>query len=402
MNPFKFPDKAWNIPESGNGVPDLLDEARWELDWLMRMQSPDGGVYHKLTSQKWFQGMPQDETNPRYFFERTTHDTASAAAVFASASRLWRPFDTHTSDLYLQRALKAWDFLKLHPRAVPEGGFHNPSGNATGEYRDADDVDNRLWAAAELYRTTGKPEYREYFEAWWTKSPAHPWGWNDWQHFSRCAYWAYMRSAWPDGNAAVKEDIRKALIRNAEAVFSLTYANPYRNGARLDVPDWIGWGAFTQSTRYAFVLLQAWTVTKDERFRTAALLNLDAQLGAHPLSLCFITGLGSVSPKDPLHLPSLYDGVTAPVPGLPIFGPTAHLPQKEPYYAATQRDENSFPPARDTLDPYPILRRFVDSHKLVPMTEFTIVNMAVCTAVFHLLKPVPGLSTHDQDRAAEK
>ena len=398
MDPTTFPDKAWNIPESGNGIPDLLDEARWELDWLMRMQSPDGGVYHKLTSQKWFQGMPHEETSPRYFFERTTHDTASTAAVFAGAARLWRPFDKAASDAYLERALKAWAFLTLHPRAVPDGGFRNPSGNTTGEYRDTEDVDNRLWAAAELYRTTGKAEFKDYFESWWSKSPAHSWGWNDWQHFYRCAYWAYMQATWPDGDAGIRGEIRKDLTRNAERVVSLTYTNPYRNGARLDVPDWIGWGAFTQSTRYAFLLLQAWSVTGDRRFRTAALLNLDAQLGAHPLSLCFITGLGSVSPSDPLHLPSVYDRAEAPVPGLPIFGPAAHLPHKEPYYAATQKDDNSFPYCRDTLDPYPILRRFIDSHKLVPLTEFTIVHMAVCTTVFHLLRPASDMDAHNRDR----
>lgn len=389
MDPGKFQDNTWNIPESGNGIPDVLDEARWELDWLMRMQAPDGGVYHKLTSQRWFQGMPQDETNPRYFFERTTHDTASAAAVFACASRVWRPFDKVASDAYLNRAVKAWKFLKLHPRTVPEGGFRNPPGNTTGEYCDAEDIDNRLWAAAELYRTTGKPEFREFFETWWTGSQSHPWGWNDWQHFYRCAYWAYLRSAWKDGDGAIKADIHKALVRNADAVVSLTYAHPYRNGARLDVPEWIGWGAFTQSTRYSFLLLQAWSLTREDRFRTAALLNLDAQLGAHPLSMCFIRGLGTRSPQDPLHLASIHDRVKAPVPGLPIFGPCAHLPNKQPYYAPAQSDENSFPPSRDTLDPYPILRRFIDSHKLVPMTEFTIVNIATCAAVFHLLRPSP-------------
>ena len=81
MDPGKFPDGTWNIPESGNGVPDILDEAKWELDWILKMQQSDGGVYHKLTSQSWFQGMPQADIGPRYFFERTTHETASAAAV---------------------------------------------------------------------------------------------------------------------------------------------------------------------------------------------------------------------------------------------------------------------------------------------------------------------------------
>lgn len=386
IDPHRFSDGSWNIPESGNGIPDILDEARWEVDWLMRMQRSDGAVYHKLTSQKWFEGMPQDESNPRYFFECTTHDTASAAAIFARAAALWKPYSEATAELYLQRAQKAWSFLEKHPKDIPKGGFRNPPGNTTGEYRDQEDEDNRLWAAAELYRTTGRQEYREYFESWCNANPNFPWGWNDWQHFYRCAYWAYLRSEWPDANARLKKEILKRLIQNAEEIVQLTMSNPYRNGAKLDTPAWIGWGAFTQSSKYAFPLLQAWSFIQDEKYTKAALMNLDAQLGANPLSLCFITGLGSRGPQDPLHHPSLHDGVEEPVPGIPIFGVAAHLPNNQPYYIMSQDDMNSFPPSKDTRDPYPVLRRYIDAHELVPMSEFTIVNMAVTTAVLNLLR----------------
>jgi photosystem II stability/assembly factor-like uncharacterized protein len=387
MAPDKFPDGSWNIPESGNGVPDLLDESRWEVDWIVKVQQSDGGVHHKLTSQKWFNAMPQEERSPRLLFERTTHDTASATAVLASAARLWKPYDGKIADGYLRRALMGWNFLKQHPLPTPDGGFRNPSGNTTGEYRDAEDVDNRLWAAAELYRTTGEAEYRDYFESWWARNREHPWGWNEWQHFYRCAYWAYLMSPWPDSSYGIKREIQKSFLHRADEVLARTYANPYRNGARLDVPEWIGWGSFIQSTKYAFVLLQADYVDKTTKYRTAALLNLDAQLGANPLSFSFITGLGRRFPRDPLHLPSLYDGVEDPIPGLPIFGVAAHLPTRPPYYVAVQSDENSFPRSRDPQDPYPVLRRYVDAHELVPMSEFTIVDMAVCAATFHLLAP---------------
>ena len=65
IDPSKWLSDDWNLPESGNGVPDLLDEMQWELDWMMRMQDTDGGVYHKLTSCNWFFGMPHEETTPR-------------------------------------------------------------------------------------------------------------------------------------------------------------------------------------------------------------------------------------------------------------------------------------------------------------------------------------------------
>jgi len=166
---------------------------------------------------------------------------------------------------------------------------------------------------------------------------------------------------------------------------TLTEQNPYGNGARLDVPDWIGWGAFTQSAEYAFPLLQAWALSSQRKYLDAATLNLDAQLGANPLSFSFITGLGARYPRDPLHKVSLYDGVDEPVPGIPVFGVFAHMSNGQPFYRAAQTDENSYPYSYATTDPYPVLRRYVDVHELVPMSEFTIVDMAIAAGVFHLL-----------------
>ena len=389
LDPTKFRDGTSNIPESGNGVPDLLDEARWEVDWIARIQAADGAVYHKLTAETWFKGMPHEEETPRFLFEKTTHDTAVAAAVFACASRLWRTFDARASEDYLNRAERAWGFLRKHTEAIPSDGFKNPAGTATGEYNDADDADNRLWAAAELYRTTGKKEYREYFEQWWGNND-HTQGWNNWQHFYKCAYWAYLRASQPGADTNIQEDIRDGIMRNADQLVALTEQNPYRNGARPDVPDWIGWGAYTQSSEYAFPLLQAWALSSNRKYLDAATLNLDAQLGANPLSFSFITGLGVRYPHDPLHKVSLYDGVDEPVPGIPVFGVFAHMSNGQPFYLAAQTDENSYPSSYATTDPYPILRRYVDAHELVPMSEFTIVDMAIAAGVFNLLAGTTG------------
>lgn len=386
MGPGKFADGVWNIPESGNGIPDLLDEARWEIDWITRMQAADGGIYHKLTSQSWFEGVPKDDLSTRYLFEKTTHDTALGAAIFAMAARLWQPHDSALAQSYLNRAKLAWQFLQQHPTRLPSGGFENPPGNTTGEYNDSDDSDNRLWAAAELYRTTGDLIYRQYFEIWWANN-THDWGWNNWQHFYQCAYWAYLHAA--EGDSEIKQDIVEHVLSDADKAVDSTYSNPYRNAARLDVPEWIGWGTFTQSAEYSFPLLQAWSLSVDSEARAkylnAALLNLDAQLGANPLSLSFITGLGVRSPKDPLQMASIYDEVDKPVPGIPIFGVAAHLSNSNKYYIASQSDENSYPYRNEVMDPYPILRRYIDAHQLVPMSEFTIVDMAICAGVFGLL-----------------
>ena len=119
----------WNLPESGNGVPDLLDEMQWELEWMLRMQDTDGGVYHKLTSCNWFYGMPHEERTPRLINPKSTHDTAFFAAALATSSRVFAALhpDAAVGERYLAAAVAAWEFLLLHPgnelgEGVPTGG----------------------------------------------------------------------------------------------------------------------------------------------------------------------------------------------------------------------------------------------------------------------------------------
>ncbi len=400
----RFGDQ-WGIPESGNGVPDVLDEAHWELDWLVRLQEEDGGVPHKVTTACWFAGMPEESIEPQYILAKTTHGTAMAAAVLALGSRLWQPYDADRAATYLAHAQRAWQFLEAHTQAEPSKGYANPPEICTGEYPDPQgDIDERAWAAAELYRTTGKVKYHTAFATLWTTHKPF-WGWNEWQQHQRKASWAYVNTTWPDVNAAWKDTIVAAFVRAADTLAERTHAAPYHNGARLDVPTWIGWGRFAQSTAYTFRLLQTYALTNESRYWQSALLNLNTQLGANPLGLSFITGVGARYPMDPLHKPSMYDGIAEPVPGLPVFGPMAVLSKNNPYYKAVQDEAYSFPPAANEYDPYPILRRYVDTNEVVPHSEFTIVDMARTAGVLGLVSCVaesgtcPNRSVRERDSA---
>ncbi|RPH34898.1 glycoside hydrolase family 9, partial [bacterium] len=94
--PSRFAYDNLNIPESGNGVPDILDEVRFELEWLLSMQdSADGGVYFKVTTLN-FDGfeMPQQDLNARYIYQKSSTATGDLAAVTAQAARLYASFDT--------------------------------------------------------------------------------------------------------------------------------------------------------------------------------------------------------------------------------------------------------------------------------------------------------------------
>ena len=142
IDPSGWGNDDWNLPESGNGIPDLLDEMQWELDWMMKMQDSDGGVYHKLTSCNWFFGMPHEEATPRLINPKSTHDTGFFAASVAAASRVFAALhpDGAMGARYLAAAVAAWDFMMRHPgnalgEGVPTGGYGNPPGCHTGAYR---------------------------------------------------------------------------------------------------------------------------------------------------------------------------------------------------------------------------------------------------------------------------
>ncbi|MBO5550810.1 MAG: glycoside hydrolase family 9 protein, partial [Lachnospiraceae bacterium] len=140
-----------NIPESGNGIPDILNECRYELEFLCDMQDEDGGVHHKATPMV-FCGyvMPEEETGDQFVFPVTSMSTADFAAVMCIASRVYEKNDPAFARDCMHRAYMAGQWLIAHPDNTD---FHNPEGCITGEYTDESDTDERMWAYAELMRT---------------------------------------------------------------------------------------------------------------------------------------------------------------------------------------------------------------------------------------------------------
>ena len=155
-----------NLPESGNGTPDLLNEIRWNLDWMLSMQDEDGGVWHKQTSGHFCPFiMPEKDTLVSYVIGtgkapfKSSCATGDFAAVMAIAARVYKPFDKAYAERCLRAAENAWAWLEKNPSVT----FHNPPGVTTGDYGDRNCDDEHFWAAAELGRTTRKPAYEMYF-----------------------------------------------------------------------------------------------------------------------------------------------------------------------------------------------------------------------------------------------
>jgi endoglucanase len=344
-----FPDafkEEINIPESGNGIPDILNESRFELDWLLKMQDEStGGVYHKLTSLVFPDDlirdrgitMPEGDTLDLYFFPVSSAATADFAAVMALASRIYSKFDGEFSAKCLQAAEKAWRWLSGNKEPVK---FSNPPGVTTGRYGDDNDSDERYWAAAELYRTTGKKEYHEYFIASFEREHIDI-GFM-WRHVGGMGKIAYLFTDIDKVNKTIYEEIKSEFTDMADTLADMSI----KDGYRLSLPpEAYIWGSNIIVSNVAFYLIIAGMINLDDRYVQAIQDHLHYLLGRNALNQCYITGAGSKPIRNPHHRPSEGDGIEEPVPGLVSGGPNVSLQDE---YARSRVKGN--PPARCFVD----------------------------------------------------
>ena len=309
-------DDALNIPESGNGVPDVLDEVRYELDWLFKMQNSEGGVYHKVTCAN-FPGfvMPEEETEELIVTPVSTTATADFAAVMAMASVVYAEFDMPYSQRCLDAATRATNYLESHKGVE---GTKNPDGIVTGEYPDDKDIDERIWAYAELYKATGEAVYDEEFSKL-MQSGASCSADLGWQGVSAYAGYAYL-------SAPTKGKFYDAVLASfmgGIADVEATASTDSYNSSLKEYP----WGSnMTIANNGMYVLLYdkiAGYAKGDEIARQ----QLNYLLGTNGTGYCFLTGFGTLSPTAPHHRPS--QAKKAAVPGMVAGGPNQNL--EDPY-----------------------------------------------------------------------
>jgi len=321
----KVKNISLKIPESGNGTPDILNEARWNLEWMLKMQDGDGGVWHKQTSEH-FPGFvaPEADTMPSEVFGtgtvpyKSTCATADLAAVGAIAARVYKPFDARFAAQALEAARRAWSWTEQYPNVT----FRNPPGNNTGEYGDASCEDERLWAAAELWRTTGEARFHDFFLTHYRKylpsldSPPV----ENWNALAPMALRTYALSHRKDADASAMQAIRARFLSAAQEIVERTRSNPYHVSLRAG--DYV-WGSNGVAAEYGVHLLIANQLSPDPAFVDAARDNLHYLLGRNTFSLSWVTQVGEHAYLHPHHRPSGDGKHALPWPGLLSGGPNA-------------------------------------------------------------------------------
>ena len=304
--------ESYECPDSDRkaSLPDYLEEVKFELDWMCKMQREDGALYHKATCEHFCDFiMPQEEKEPIVLSPVSVTATGDFAAVCALAARFYERYDSDYANNLKAAAKKA--YAAMEKMELP-GGFVNPKEITTGEYGDKCDLDERYWAAAELYRTFGEDKYHEDFKALAKVRIYHGYGWADMGSYGNLAY---LGCEYPT-DPAIKEEITRSALSLADELLAVAEGDGY--GTSLKYDEYI-WGSNMSVANNGLHLYDAYRITGDAKYLTAAENQLHYLLGRNPLGLCYISGCGTNAIKHPHHRPSGFLGKA--MPGMLSGGP---------------------------------------------------------------------------------
>jgi endoglucanase len=309
----KLKNASFNLPETDLGYPDFLKEVKWETDWLLKMQFPDGSgkVSHKLTRTS-FEGfvLPDKDSAQRYFTGWSSAATADFVAMMAQAARNFKPYDAAYAKKCLDAATLSYNFLLANPNPqVCKQRFH------TGGYFSSDE-DDRLWAAVEMWETTGNAQYLKDFE---TRLAAmdvkvdENW---DWGNVRNLATFTYLLSKRKDKNPSLVEETKKQTISVADIIVEKGNKDIFRR----PLGDKYYWGCNGTVVRQVMNLQIAFTLKPDKKYLQTSLDAISNVFGCNQYGRSFVTGLGYNPPMNPHDRRSGGDTIIDPWPGYLVGG----------------------------------------------------------------------------------
>lgn len=306
-----------NIPQSGGKLPDYLAEIKWEIDWLLKMQADNGSVYHKISTRNFGPFiLPELEKEPRYFAGWSTAATADFVAMTAGFARAVRAYDSAYAQRCLQAARKAWQFLQQNAQNI----MADLRGFTTGAYQ-TEDRDDRLWAAAELWETTGDKGVLQDLE---TRIRSYNAEWEpvfDWGNVRNLGMLVYLLSRKGGRDASLVAQVRKNLLAVADGIVKTANSHGYAR----PLGNLYYWGCNGAVARQAILLYAAYRLSRKQEYLHTILDALNHLFGRNYYGRSFVTGLGHQPPMHPHDRRSGGDKVDAPWPGYLIGGghPTA-------------------------------------------------------------------------------
>ena len=325
LKPENYIDNQLNIPESGNGIPDILDEAAWGLKHLLAVQQEDGGVgtwFETTGHPQPGEGLPSEDKYTYYVSAPSRNGTleyAATASIFALA--LKRAGNDACAQIWQDSAIKAWEFAGNPKNRLIATFLYEAK---VVFYREEEELaaENLLRAGLNLYVLTGEAKYLQAVVA---EKPRIK------ESFNR-DFWRWSPLSWMPLYIFPQEELadflaeyQKVIVRNADEMLKQQEcAYPYRvpwYGADAGWVHSMAWGNY-HPLRRAMTLIAAHALTGNSEYLTGAYLANDFHNGANPSGMSMTSGLGKIYPAVFLDLTSYADDVSEFVPGITPYGNT--------------------------------------------------------------------------------
>jgi endoglucanase len=358
------------IPESATPLPDVIDEALWNLDFYRRLQTPDGGIrggiqsaqYPKYGEASWQETLPVLAYAP---------DPWASYCYVAGAAQIahWLEASGNQNSALAKNLAKTYRDSASRAMEYAEREYANPEEPSRQhfEVRDA-----RNLAALAMLRLTQAPRWTAIFQTTTIfANPAQPtYRWNS--HNQRDAAFLYLRLPENLTTQNLRQNIRSAFLRDADRAVSNTQQSGYK-WAKDDDTAPIGWGSSWGAPK-TVTLLRAHALTQDPKYLQAAMLATQFSIGANPLNLTYTTGLGHRSPQNPLIADYRISG-QAPPPGITVYGPLDPIDNPDEWYIEMMKDQ-IYP----AYGRWPATEMFLDVYVATAMDEFTVMQTIAPTA----------------------
>ncbi len=374
------------LPESGDGKSDILQEAKWEADFLARMQDDDGGFYFLVypKDRRYENNVLPEDGDPQVVWPKTTAVTAAAVGALAEAGSsplMKAQFPTEAAN-YLATAQKGWSFLMNAIARYGKDGSYQKITHYGNEFMHDDEL---AWAAAAMYAATGDPQYQtKLFEFFPDPNSVDTRRWTWWRLFEGygCAVRTYAFAA-RSGRLPVRK-LDPAYLAKCEAEIILTANDHTRFSSQTaygtsfpDVTKQYRSPGWYFSSERAFDITVAYQIQPRAEYRNAIVANFNYEGGCNPLNMTFVTGIGYKRQREIVSQYAWNDRRILPPSGLPQGNIRAGYGYLETYLSPgttyNELPNLSFPSDVADASPYPYYDRWTDM--IDTTSEFVVMDL---------------------------
>ncbi len=353
-------------PESGDGISDVMQEAKWEADYLCKLQDADGGFYFIVypINREYESNVTPDHGDPQVVWPKNTASSAAAVAALAECASSPKMKAAYPADAakYLAKAKAGWQFLM---NAINKYGKNGAYQKITFYGDDFNDADELAWAATEMYLATGDQTIHQKLLSWFNPTDSSTWRWG-WEKMFQCygnairSYVFAVRSGRVQASALDATFLAKCqstLTGAADDALRWTQISAYGTSFP-DATKAVNAAGWFFSEDQAFDIMVAYQLNPKPEYLDAMIANMNYEGGCNPVNMTYLTGLGWRRQRVIVSQYALNDGRIMPPSGEPI----GNVQDGFPYLSSYQSTLGALCyPSDGASPPYPFYDRWGDT-----------------------------------------